>query len=584
MRRCTKRRQSGIVRAGKYVRDYFTAAPVVNAAFVAVNLVIALLPSAVTFLTASVTERAAAGAFTAAFAVGLGMLAALLAANQALYYLSDLLTTHSIERAQLKMRGRFLEKVASLPSVSFEESGVLDRIHRLDGWLKGYRISQFFLEMRTQIVNAVTVVSLAASLAVFSPYLMLIAVGASLPALLIRLVEGKKYFALQNETENLERNRAYFWKLFRDKTAVREMTAFGAGRFFLGCGKETDLAMTTKMYRFVHGYRLRLLGVLVLISAGSGAGIVCAAALVNAGMLALSGFSAAVSAQTSFTNAAAGFCDSLGYARETAGYIGAYYDFLALPSPALTAAEGAFAGIECKDASFVYPDGTEAVSGVSFALPKGKHLAIVGENGSGKTTLVKLLTGVYAPSSGTVTVCGRPAYGISPASRLFSVQPQTYLKYKGTVAENIFLSDPVRADDTEAVAALFYDSALAEETDLTPDSALGREYDGRELSEGQWQQLAFLRASFRRADVLLLDEPTGAVDPHNEHRLLARFLAAAEGRTALFVTHRLSLCRFADEILFMEDGRVTERGTHDELMARRGGYFRMFSSQLQWYE
>ncbi len=584
MRRCTKRRPRGIARAGKYVRDYFTAAPVVNALFLAVNLVIALLPSGVTFLTAAVTERVGAGDFAVGFALGLGALIALIAVNQALYYVSDLLVSYSLQKAHLKLRGQFMTKAASLPLVTFEESGVLDRMHRLDVWLKEYRITHYFLELRTQAVNLVTVVSLAVSLAVFSPYLMLIAVAAALPALLIRLVEGKKFFEFQRNFENLERNRAYFWKLFRDKTAVREMTGFGAAPFFLAYGKETDLDMTTRMYRFTHSYRLKLLGVFVFVVAGYVGGIVCAAALVRYGLLAVSGFSAAVSSQQSFSNAVAGFFDSMGYLRETDGYVREYYDFLALPEEARADAGDAFTGIRCEDVTFAYPDGHTAVSGVSFFLPAGKHLAVVGENGSGKTTLVKLLTGAYAPSSGTVTACGRPVYGMSPDRHGFTVQPQQYIKYKGTVAENIFLSDPARADDAAAVQALFDGSALSSEPGLTPDSRLGREYDGRELSEGQWQQLAFLRASFRRADVMLLDEPTGAVDPHNEHRLLAGFMAAIEGRTAVIVTHRLSLCRFADEILFMEDGRVTERGTHDELMARRGGYFRMFSSQLKWYE
>lgn len=145
--------------------------------------------------------------------------------------MSDLLVSYSLQKAHLKLRGQFMTKAASLPLVTFEESGVLDRMHRLDVWLKEYRITHYFLELRTQAVNLVTVVSLAVSLAVFSPYLMLIAVAAALPALLIRLVEGKKYFEFQRNFENLERNRAYFWKLFRDKTAVREMTGFGAARF-----------------------------------------------------------------------------------------------------------------------------------------------------------------------------------------------------------------------------------------------------------------------------------------------------------------------------------------------------------------
>ena len=149
--------------------------------------------------------------------------------------------------------------------------------------------------------------------------------------------------------------------------------------------------------------------------------------------------------------------------------------------------------------------------------------------------------------------------------------------------ENIFLSDPDRRGDTERMRALLAESALSREG-LKLDTQLGREYGGEELSEGQWQQLAFLRAVFRKYEVIMLDEPTGAIDPNNEQTILKGFLEAMRDKTALIVTHRLSLCRFTDEILFLEQGKITERGSHEQLMRLNGKYREMYEMQSEWYQ
>ena len=188
------------------------------------------------------------------------------------------------------------------------------------------------------------------------------------------------------------------------------------------------------------------------------------------------------------------------------------------------------------------------------------------------------------PASGKVLLNGKDLAETNAAAvrRLVALQPQRYIKYKGTVRENIFLSDPGRRGDGEKQRELFGKSALAGEG-LALDTQLGREYGGEELSEGQWQQLAFLRAAFRRHDVIMLDEPTAAIDPENESRILAGFLEAMQGKTALIVTHRLSLCRFADEIVFLENGRIEERGSHAQLMRKKGKYRAMYEMQSGWY-
>lgn len=585
MRNCSKNRRNGIRNTLKFLLDYMRAAPACSIAASAVDLVIALLPSAISVATAMVTDRIAGG-FGAAFAAGAAALLVLLALNQGLYYISDLLNDYAFNRAQYRMRAAFLDKVSQLQLIEFEKTEMLDRSHRLDKWLKDQRMISYFFSLRLIAVNSVTVVSLIATLAAFSPWLILIALGSALPSLFVRLVEGKKYFRIQMQTENLERNRSYFWSLFRNGATAKEIQAYGAGAFFLDYCKKTDLDMTTKMYRFTRNHGILLLLVTCLAAVGYGGGLAAAAALVSAGSLAVSGFSACVSAFLSLQNAVFNTAAEAGYMSECASCVHEYYEFLALPTePQPKDAGEDFNQILLQNVYFAYPESGNVLKDINFSLPKGKHVAVVGENGSGKTTLLKLIAGVYRPTAGEILLNGE-AYDEARAAgarAYFTLQPQHYIKYKGEVRENIFLSDPDRRGDTERMRALLAESALSREG-LKLDTQLGREYGGEELSEGQWQQLAFLRAVFRKYEVIMLDEPTGAIDPNNEQTILKGFLEAMRDKTALIVTHRLSLCRFTDEILFLEQGKITERGSHEQLMRLNGKYREMYEMQSEWYQ
>lgn len=399
-------------------------------------------------------------------------------------------------------------------------------------------------------------------------------------------VEGKKYFRIQCESENLERNRAYFWSLFRNGATAKEIQAYGAGGFFLGYCKKTDLEMTTKMYRFARDHSSLLLFVMCLSAVGYGAGLAAAASLASAGVLAVSGFSACISAFLSLQNAVFNTAAEAGYMSEHGSGIHEYYEFLSLASePQGEDTEDAFGELTLQNVSFAYPGSAKnALTDISFSLREGRRVAVVGENGSGKTTLLKLMTGVYAPASGKVLLNGKDLAETNAAAvrRLVALQPQRYIKYKGTVRENIFLSDPGRRGDGERQRELFGKSALAGEG-LALDTQLGREYGGEELSEGQWQQLAFLRLLYRSPGIMVLDEPTSGLDARAENEMYEVFRSLTKDRTALFISHRMALSRIADEIVFLENGRIEERGSHAQLMRKKGKYRAMYEMQSGWY-
>lgn len=248
-------------------------------------------------------------------------------------------------------------------------------------------------------------------------------------------------------------------------------------------------------------------------------------------------------------------------------------------------------GIEIKNIYFKYPDAKEnAINGISLNIKNGETIAIVGENGSGKSTLIRLLTGLYLPDSGIVINGGHSTADVSMKSLFKGVSAvfQKYQRYKMTLRNNIGISDVDKIDDNDKQMDDYCQMAgFSKDADsLTDgyDTMLSREFNGVDLSGGQWQRVAIARGFYRRHKLIILDEPTAAIDPLEETRIYNSFAEISRDKTAIIVTHRLGSVRLADRIIVMKKGRIVERGSHDELMKVSGEYARMYESQRQWYE
>ncbi|MBD0310959.1 MAG: ABC transporter ATP-binding protein, partial [Microcoleus sp. T1-bin1] len=249
-------------------------------------------------------------------------------------------------------------------------------------------------------------------------------------------------------------------------------------------------------------------------------------------------------------------------------------------------------GIEIKHLSFCYPGSNKStVEDINLTINPGEMLVLVGENGAGKTTLGKLLGRLYDPTSGTIAWNGKDlrSYSLAYVRSRIAVVMQDYARFPSTVRENVGFGDLLSLSDDTAINEAISEAGISAKVNSLAaglETPLGKQLeDGIDLSGGQWQRIAIARALMRlsTAEVLIFDEPTAALDPKTEHEIYSIFRQIAAGKTTIVISHRLGLAKIADRIAVMENGKIAEIGTHDELIASNGIYCSMFTRQASSY-
>jgi len=247
--------------------------------------------------------------------------------------------------------------------------------------------------------------------------------------------------------------------------------------------------------------------------------------------------------------------------------------------------------IEFKDVSFRYPNAEcDVLSHCSFKLKYGETVGLVGLNGSGKSTIVKLICRLYDPCEGAILIDGIDSkeYDINKLRGLFGVLLQEHIKYCFSLRENVALSDITRIEDSDAIYSACQKSRFdvyMKDWENGIDENLTRKFDpkGKKLSGGQWQRVSLARAFFRDAPVVLLDEPSSALDPVAEHEIFTDFAKVSDGKSAMLISHRLSSITLCDKILVLEDGHIVEEGSHKDLLKKNGKYAYLFNLQASKY-
>lgn len=489
---------------------------------------------------------------------------------------------------------RLMEHAATLDLEDFEDSDLQDRLDRARRQTMGRTtmMSQLF----GQAQDIITIATFAVGLVVYAPWLIVLLVLALVPAFLGEAHFNAQSYSLDYARTPERRELDYVRQIGASVETAKEVKIFGLNSFLIGRYR----ALSEAFYGAHRKLAMRRAGWGGLLTAIGTAGYYLAYAYIAWSTLRgrftigdLTFLSASFRRlRTLLEGLLSGFSQVAGQAL----YLDDLFSFFEI-EPEITSPPDARPfpvplreGFTFEDVGFRYPGAERwAVRHLSFTLHAGEVLALVGENGAGKTTLVKLLARLYDPDEGRILVDGHDlkGYDLEDVRANIGVIFQDFVRYHMTAAENIAVGRiEARADRARIVEAAR--RSLADEViEGLPkgyDQVIGKRFrTGIDLSGGEWQKIAIARAYMRGAQVLILDEPTAALDARAEFEVFQRFKELSEGKTAVLISHRFSSVRMADRILVLGEGEVEAMGTHEELLAGRGRYAELFELQAAGY-
>lgn len=489
-----------------------------------------------------------------------------------------------------KLTGAILKKFMRVEYRHFEDAKVQDTLLRM-GNQPQERIFQIFL-------NTVGVLSMLISMVGLTVIYAQISVGLMVGFIVLILAVMWSTFRSMNIINSLyihqsmdERKFHYYGQLISDKHTLFELRIFNAVEYIKNLWKDkTAVVLDQRLRTTIRAQKYAILSSVGIVGF-IGLVIYYLIGALEQGDMTVGLFTAIVHASIAVLGMTELLAHSFANLSKRYLEIQHYDTFMAL-SEENRVDENATPvsstdGIVLENVHFAYPNMEEKVlRDISLHIAPHEKVALVGRNGTGKSTLVKLLCGLYSPDGGVVRVRGQNPATMqrNQLKNSISVVFQDFGKYNLSVRENIAMGQMEKLSDDEALQDAMR-QGLADAMDLNLDQPLGKLVDdGVDLSGGQWQRLAIARACIADSDFIILDEPTAALDPIAESEMYHAFAQVLKDRGCIMISHRLASARMCDRILVLEDGRIVENGSHEQLMRNQGLYAQMYQTQSQWYQ
>lgn len=496
---------------------------------------------------------------------------------------------------------RVNKKSGNIDPIAFEDPKVLDDINKAhEGVDNGMGIIMVLFSIFTFYLPYFLFMGIY--LYKLKPILAISIVLIFIPVALTQFIRIKVFSNLEDEAAPIRREYEYYEKCIVDREYYKETRILGAFGYFRNLYKTSLSLLNKKVWKAERKTGLIELGMAGITLIGYLGVLYLLFISLMEGSISVGAFGAVFAS----VDLMIGVMDEIirrhiGELTKNIGTVRNLVRFLELPERKGRDIEiEGIPDININNVSFAYPGADKnSLENINLEMKAGETIAIVGENGAGKTTLVKLITGLYLPNEGSVKVGGVDTKDISPKALYKNISAvfQKYQRYKMTLEDNISISDlevsnkkynkkrplsknKIRLEEAIEKADLEVDE---EKFPQSYDTMLSREFEGIDLSGGQWQRVAIARGFYKAHNMIILDEPTAAIDPVEENKIYTKFKEMANGNTAIVVTHRLGSAKIADRIIVMDNGQIVEYGTHEELMCNKGKYEEMYNAQSKWY-
>lgn len=590
------------LRLGRAVRIVWRSAPRLTLASWALSLVQGALPLLSLYLmkrivdevVAGIASHGAEGAFRNA-AWFIALTGAVAVATVLLNSVAGLVSDYQAQAVTDAVADLLHAQSVKVDLAYYEDPKYYDTLHRAQQDAPGRPMSIVNgLAMTAQ--SGVTLLVMGGLLLSLNPLVSAVLFLAAAPGVIIRLRYSGKVYAWQKARTEMERKTWYYHWMLTDVTHAKEVRLFGLGDLFRARYRELRTTLRKERQALFARRSLADIGAQGVGSAFIYGTFAFIAWKAIAGAITVGGMVMYFGAFQRGLSALQGLLGGLASLYEDNLFLANFTDFMEIepqvtdPPDPVPVPSPLKEGIAFRGVHFSYPSGEkEVLRGVDLDILPGQVVALVGENGSGKTTLVKLLCRLHEPSAGEVLLdgTGLRRFRTAELRRRTTVIFQDFAHYFLPAAENIWLGAVDRKPEAATIADAASRAGAAPAIERLPrgyDTTLGTWFeDGQELSVGEWQKMALARAFFRDSEIVVLDEPTSAMDAVAEQEVFHAFRDMAAGRTVLLISHRFSTVKMADRIFVLREGTVAESGSHDELMALGGLYARMFEAQAESY-